>query len=234
MRHTVHSADESLRPLVRDVFSRLGDVETARPSNECIESPVVERILRVDVTSRRGFASLAAIAVMGASLLVAVLYVIADRAGSDNTSANDSAAAEQQAPVPDLHMVLVADGWSLVMVQFNSDQVTSSYINDVGSDAGGRPAIVISTGLLEGHDLDRFVSRSDVVMDTRVGRLFSDADRGLFLAVVALPRGRSVVVSFENIAEADVVGLLTQFRFVNAQALSRAAAKAGVAEAQGD
>ena len=162
-----------------------------------------------------------------AILIIGVVWVVSGRDAGDNSPAaqTTSPSTAQQSSATRFHVVLDDPAWTITMAQINSDQVSSSYRNDTGSDDVGRPAVVITTGRAAALAEAGF-DRSPVDIDGVSGTLYTRT--GLAIVIVDLGDGRLATIAFEQVPSGEVDSLVRELHFVTDSEFESAAASATI------
>jgi hypothetical protein len=214
--------DERLRPLVKDVFAQLAEPQT----NDIPFATAMHHVRRSDRSRASTLLRIAACCVLlvglGAGWLAFAARDHSANASPESTPPTNSALDRSD------QLILQAEGWRLVMVQTSSVQTTSSYVSSVGSDSGGRPAVAISVGQVQGGNLGRAAAEEDVAIDGRAATMVTDTANGLVLVTLDLGSDRVALVSFEGLTRGEIADLLPALRFTTDQGLETFAETSGV------
>lgn len=218
--------DERLRPLVRDVFAQLGEPQT-------IDIPLSTSIHDLRRSERSRGSTLLRVAAACVLLvgLGAGWLAFAARDHSADASPEGSSPTDPVLERSD-QLMLQAEGWRLVMVQVGLVQTTSSYVSSTGSDSGGRPAVSITVGQVEGGDLGRAAVEEQVAIDGKAATMITDTASGLVLVTLDLGSDRVALVSFEGMTGGEIDDLLPALRFTTDQGLESFAKTSGVLVSQ--
>ncbi len=168
------------------------------------------------------------VAAAAAILIIGVVWVVGGRDAGDNSPAaqTTSPSTAQQSPATRFHVVLDDPAWTITMARINSDQVSSSYRNDTGSDGIGRPAVVITTGGAAAALAEAGFERSPVAIDGVNGTLYTRT--GLAIVIVDLGDGRLATIAFEQVPSGEVDSLVRELHFVTDSEFESAAASATI------
>ena len=218
--------DERLRPLVRDVFAQLGEPQA-------MDIPLSASLYEVRRSERSRGSTLLRVA--AACVLIVGLgagwLAFAARDRSADGSPEGSSPTDSVLERSD-QLILQAEGWRLVVVQTSPVQTTSSYVSSTGSDFGGRPAVSITVGQVQGDDLGRAAVEEEVAIDGRAATMIMDAPNGLVLVTLDMGSDGVALVSFEGMTRGEVDDLLPALRFTTDQGLETFAKTSGVLVSQ--
>jgi hypothetical protein len=219
-----------MNSILDDLDQRLADLATSAP-NAMPLTRVTERVAvrrRRRVLARGTGGLIAFVALVGT--VMALQAGPDDRSGPATEGIPTSSGQPSAETARNYHLALTAPGWTLTTVEVTTDQVRSTYRNEVGDDATGGPSISITTGVLSPIDRSRFDQASDFVVDAaglHAVVLRNTDQSGLAFVLLDLGGGRSSQITVE-LADNQLANILSAIHVIDQAALESLALESGI------